>query len=842
VRKLCIWLTLAVMIVFATSASATAQAARGRARGTLIVVVTGLPSGTAARGTITGPGGLHRRFSSIGSFRLQGAQPGHYEIGLARVTITKPDGIIRAGAIATPTAAHTTLQIKAAKTTRERLVYGTIVNPNVSKLSATPTRVIGEPDHPTGLVLKGRAPRVGSYLTSGSTTTLPVGLVAKVTAVKVKGTVVTLSLTPAAISEVAPVVNYAGAIGFHETPSASAASAPPCGVGSDLALTGGMKITEIGLNGLEGSIWPSPRLAFQTTIGIAGEAGWSSAASASCEAADTLATWTGVIPGLEIPVFAQPKLALTGSVTAATTNGFDAKTTLVTKFDSRPASVSLGLTGSSASLTGNHSGISAEVSLGLYLEVGIGVPDIDSLPIALNIHATLGSALAFTADPSNPTPDERCRVHAKLGSLEIGLTGGPFSLSLAAFSGLDQRISAFNCGLPSAGAPGSGGGGGGGGTGPGGGGGGGAAGVTGLVTNISIGQIENGGEDATCAVLTNGTVDCWGENANEALGTGSSAAYSAIPQPVLGISTATQVTVGRETTCALLASGTIDCWRQDVGDGVGSVPSSSHTPVAVPGISHAINVSAGDSHDCAVTGEGEVECWGANPNGELGNGTEGNYNFSPTHVQNITNAIAISAGGYQTCALLRTGEVDCWGYNPYGDLGNGSYATSDVPVSVSGITDAVEISASSNDHTCAVLVTGEVKCWGANVWGELGNGQGGFEENSPIPVLVTGISDAKAVSAGDGDACALLATGSVDCWGDNLGGQLGDGTETESDTPAPVTASANTIAVTASDSTCALVRKEAVKCWGPNNDGELGNGSTTPSLTPTAVVGLEAAE
>src|ERR1039458_7961694 len=144
-------------------------------------------------------------------------------------------------------------------------------------------------------------------------------------------------------------------------------------------------------------------------------------------------------------------------------------------------------------------------------------------------------------------------------------------------------------------------------------------------------------------------------------------------------------------------------------------------PAAVASTTTAI--TAGVFHTCALTSTGTVKCWGDNGSGELGNGTT-TSSSTPVEVSGLTGAIAIAASGYHTCALTSTGTVNCWGDNEYGELGNGTTTSSSNPVKVSGLSGLSGVSAIAAGvfHTCALMSAGTVKCWGYNAYGELGNG------------------------------------------------------------------------------------------------------------------------
>jgi alpha-tubulin suppressor-like RCC1 family protein len=368
--------------------------------------------------------------------------------------------------------------------------------------------------------------------------------------------------------------------------------------------------------------------------------------------------------------------------------------------------------------------------------------------------------------------------------------------------------------------------------------------VTGLGNVVAV-EASNGSH--TCALLSNGTVKCWGHNSFGELGNGTTTnAPTSTPVSVSGLTGAVAISVGGEFSCAALANGTAKCWGLNSSGQLGnnSLVDSS-TPVVVGGtttpLANVVAVSAGNgAHACAALSNGTAKCWGRNDEGQLGNGTLVDSSTPLAVSGGLTGVVAISAGGIHSCAMLSNGTAKCWGRNAEGQLGsgNGNFTDSKVPVIVSGLTNAVAISA-GGFHTCVLVANGVPKCWGYNGNGGLGNN--GATGNSPIPVNVSGITGLNSgvpISAGDQDGCAVLGNGTARCWGRNNFGQLGNGTTTNAPTPVLVSGLTNVVATDAGSShSCAMLGNGTVKCWGSNNFGQLGNGGTTDSHTPVLVGG-----
>jgi alpha-tubulin suppressor-like RCC1 family protein len=311
--------------------------------------------------------------------------------------------------------------------------------------------------------------------------------------------------------------------------------------------------------------------------------------------------------------------------------------------------------------------------------------------------------------------------------------------------------------------------------------------VTGLTSGVST---VAAGYSYTCAVTSGGGVKCWGQNKYGQLGSGSTIDTST-PVDVAGLTSGVRaIAVGETHACAATSGGGVKCWGDNREGGLGNgSTTNSQIPVDVAGLTSPVTaIAVGQGHTCALTGSGGVKCWGGNYIGQLGHSLNlKNPNSGrPVDVPGLTSGVtAIAAGTVHTCALTSRGGVKCWGSNSHGQLGGGSTGTSSYNlVNVAGLTSGVTAIAASDEQTCALTSGGGVKCWGWNLAGQLGNGS---TTDSGTPVGVVGLtSGVTAIAAGADHTCALMSTGGVKCWGDNTAGQLGNGSTTSSGTPVDV--------------------------------------------------------
>jgi alpha-tubulin suppressor-like RCC1 family protein len=401
------------------------------------------------------------------------------------------------------------------------------------------------------------------------------------------------------------------------------------------------------------------------------------------------------------------------------------------------------------------------------------------------------------------------------------------------------------------------------------------------VTSV-VGQGES-----YCALLTSGEVYCWGSNNYGQLGTGSTKTSSSRPVAVAavggkgvltGVASVVADAFGYGSQyCAVLRSGGVDCWGLNADGQLGNgTTKQSDTPVAVLGVggtgllTGVKQVQPEIYGFCARLSSGGAVCWGLNENGQLGDNTltgpdscgagEDPCSTTPVMVVSTTGTGALSqvssivAEGESMCALLTTSGVDCWGYGPNGQLGNGSESGSPFPVAVEGLggtgsLTGVTVLTGGNDSgtsICARLSSGAADCWGDDTWGELGNGTTGIFNDSAVPVAVEGVggqgtlgSVASVTGVPGQTNCAILTSGAVDCWG--YAGAIGNPSVTGlvSNVPVKVVgpggkgtlAGVTSLAVSDGDnggSVCAVLTSGGVDCWGFTSAGL----STTPKAVP----------
>jgi alpha-tubulin suppressor-like RCC1 family protein len=353
----------------------------------------------------------------------------------------------------------------------------------------------------------------------------------------------------------------------------------------------------------------------------------------------------------------------------------------------------------------------------------------------------------------------------------------------------------------------------------------------------------------SCLLLQDGTALCWGNNSFGELGNGAASLLeTATPTPVSGLTSATALSAGATFTCAILADQTVKCWGDNsVGQLGNGTKSGSALPVPVSNLLGVTAIATGYDYACAVVVGGTAKCWGNNSAGQLGDGTTTQSSL-PVAVKDLSGASGLAAGFNSTCTLLTDGTAKCWGDNSVDQLGNSTGANSTKPVMVLNLDSATSIAAldgatpgfaSNSDPTsfCAVLADGSAKCWGSNSMGELGIGS--FGSSQSRPTSVKGLEGAQSLAGGKYFACTVTTLGAIDCWGNAQFGVLGTGIdEGTAVLPARVSGIGNAVAVAAGTwHACALLTDASVLCWGSNTQGQLGNDTVRSSMVPISVFG-----
>jgi alpha-tubulin suppressor-like RCC1 family protein len=360
------------------------------------------------------------------------------------------------------------------------------------------------------------------------------------------------------------------------------------------------------------------------------------------------------------------------------------------------------------------------------------------------------------------------------------------------------------------------------------------------------------GNSVACAVLSTGSVRCWGANEQGQVGIGVYGDQGS-PTDVIGLTDAATVDCGTAHCCARTTQGGAQCWGWNAAGELaanmdGGQLGNRNTPGAAleepPGgkiaaVEGATQVTSGGAHNCALKGS-EVWCWGWNAAGQGGRDPAAEANLfvgKPTGITSIAQlALAHTVLAEHSCGITTAGEAVCWGLNNRGQLGDSTTTGRHTAAPVSGLIEVTALAA-GQQHTCAVAKLADspksdpgVYCWGHN---DLG--QSGPSAATPIQttaVEVPDVAGAVAVAGGQSHTCALLATGGVRCWGANNFGQLGDGTEVGHATPSDVVSPDGTGLLTGVvqiatgfGNSCARTEGGRVYCWGENARGQLGQGT-----------------
>lgn len=346
---------------------------------------------------------------------------------------------------------------------------------------------------------------------------------------------------------------------------------------------------------------------------------------------------------------------------------------------------------------------------------------------------------------------------------------------------------------------------------------------------LSFRAIAAGNGGSTCGVTTDSAVYCWGVNDAGQLGVGRVLGGTASPRAIAGgLSFETLGNGGFRFQCGVTTGSVPYCWGENgdgqLGDGTDV---DQYVPVAVDIDVELVSVSASFAGACGLDPDGVAYCWGANQRGEAGVGTT-EPTDGPQPVAGDLRFAELSLGGssIHACGLTTDGEAYCWGEG--WDV---------VPEAVPG-GHTFRTLVGGGGHACALTEDGVAYCWGDNSYGQLGDGS--TVPSLETPVAVTGGLTFASITGGNSHTCALTDEGAAYCWGENIRGELGDGTVEVRAEPVAVQGGLTFASLSAGTSyTCGVTPEGMGYCWGVNIDWRLGVGLLGTQLTPTAVVGVQ---
>lgn len=345
-------------------------------------------------------------------------------------------------------------------------------------------------------------------------------------------------------------------------------------------------------------------------------------------------------------------------------------------------------------------------------------------------------------------------------------------------------------------------------------------------------QIE-AGDRHTCAVLVDGSVQCWGGNDVGQLG-GSAAAFEAMPIEALAVRPTDPIRQIRATThtCVRSEQGNVRCFGANDSGQVDPLLPQPIAPATPAAIVSADLIGTGASHSCAADGVA-MSCWGANGQNQLTGGGPG-----PGPVSFGAGPVARLELGAAFGCIVSSGALSCWGANDQGQLATDPMVTPTIATPTTmPIVDVADV-ALGRTHTCALTNAGAIGCWGRNDLGQLGDGSG-LGQIAPVEVAWPPEAGTPiAIASGAQHTCAIDDTAALWCWGSNLGGQLMlepdmNGNDMFTLTPVAIDVGAGVLAVTGgSNHTCVRTDAAEVLCWGTNTEGQVGDGTTNYAFDP----------
>ncbi len=275
----------------------------------------------------------------------------------------------------------------------------------------------------------------------------------------------------------------------------------------------------------------------------------------------------------------------------------------------------------------------------------------------------------------------------------------------------------------------------------------------------------------SCGITDEAQLKCWGKNDSGQIGDGTTA-NKLVPTLIDSSVAYSAVSPGTFHTCAITNGGVLKCWgKNNYGQlGNNSTTNASTPQIIDPGVSY-LRVSAHDSHTCAITTGGVLKCWGDQSYGKQGDGYTSGSKYIPTVVDSGVAYSYVTTGYDSTCAITSGGVLKCFGFNSYGQIGNGTTTNATSPTVIDSGVSYARV-AMGHYHTCGVTTTGILKCWGYNDSAQVGNNSIVYQMTPQV--IDSGVAYSE-IALGYNSSCALTTTSDTKCWGSNNYGQYGDG-------------------------------------------------------------------
>jgi alpha-tubulin suppressor-like RCC1 family protein len=340
------------------------------------------------------------------------------------------------------------------------------------------------------------------------------------------------------------------------------------------------------------------------------------------------------------------------------------------------------------------------------------------------------------------------------------------------------------------------------------------------------------GNSFSCGITEDAKLKCWGSNHHGQLGIGNKVEN----MNIVSVDESTnfiQVEVSFLSACALTVNFKLKCWGSNIFGTLGNgLLEESLSPITIDESTNYLSISSGRSEFCGITTSGVLKCWGDNYYGEIGIGTIGEVN-TPTIVDPGINYKKVAINGSRICGITTSDELKCWGNNDYGSVGDGTTTNRTAPVLIDSGVGYSDI-ALGQQFTCGITISNQRKCWGSNSQGAWFGNNGFASSDHSSPIVVESSTEFDRIFGGETHMCGITSGNQLKCWGSNSFGEVGDGKIITVKSPLSIDNGTNYQDLSLGEYySCGINSYGRVKCWGRNLEGQLGRGESSILKTPT---------